>query len=223
MNHLYKISLLAVILLALSSCAVYRGVYHKVGKGETLWRISYTYKVDIQDVAEVNNIKNPTKIRAGQRIFIPGASSVKKVVPFKKPPPSYKKPRRVVAKVEKGRFIWPIKGKVISKFGMRGDSMHYGVDIKAARGTVVRASEAGRIVYSGSGMRGFGNVIIMEHKGGFFTVYSHNDKNTVKKGKALKRGEPIALVGDSGNATTVHLHFEVRDGKKKRNPLFFLP
>ena len=73
--------LLTLCLLLIVSCASTRGVFHRVKKGETLWRIAYTYKVDIQDVAEVNNIRNSAKIRLGQKIFIPGATRVLRVAP----------------------------------------------------------------------------------------------------------------------------------------------
>ncbi len=218
------VSAIFLVVALFAGCAPSRGVYHTVRKGETLWRISYTYGIDIQDLAEVNNIKDPARIKAGQRLYIPGASSVKKVSP-----PGYEKgrshrkggPRKVV--IEKGRFIWPLKGKVISGFGMRGDTMHDGIDIAAPKGTPIRAADGGRVVYSNDGMRGYGNVIIISHSGDFFTVYAHNDRNIVKEGEIVKKGAAIATVGSSGNASTPHLHFEIRHGKKTRNPLFFLP
>lgn len=212
------------------------GVYHTVGKGETLWRIAYTYGVDIQDIAEINNIKEPTLIKIGQKIFIPGVSKLRKVVPYEEPtvvvsgkkkprkkrappPPRYKK--KVV--VSKGHFSWPVKGSVISKFGMREGGMHYGIDIKAPKGSSVRASGDGVVVYSDNKMRGYGNVVILKHDDDFFTVYAHNDSNLVSVGDKVKKGNVIAKVGNSGRASTYHLHFEVRQGRKTRNPLFFLP
>ena len=72
-------------------------------------------------------------------------------------------------------------------------------------------------------MRGYGNLVLLKHGDDFFTVYAHNSVNLVKKGKRVKRGETIAKVGRTGRATGPHLHFEVREGTKARNPLFFLP
>ncbi|MBI5598686.1 MAG: M23 family metallopeptidase [Deltaproteobacteria bacterium] len=210
------------------------GVYHTVGKGETLWRISHTYGADIQDVAEVNNIKDPTKIELGQKIFIPGARHARKVAPYNTPKKSRspgrvprdggdegEEPGRIV--MEKGRFSWPIEGTVISGYGARGEVMHSGIDIKAPKGSPVKAAADGKVVYSNNNMAGYGNVVIVEHADDYFTVYAHNDRNLVKEGDAVKKGVEVALVGDSGNAATPHLHFEIRRGRKTRNPLFFLP
>ena len=196
-----------------------RGVYHTVKKSETFWRICKTYGVPMQDVAEANNIRNVAKIRIGQRLFIPGRTRLRKVIPYL--PVKGEKIKKVV--VRKGRFAWPIRGKILSKYGPRGGSMHNGLDIKANKGKPVKASDSGMVVYSGNGMRGYGNVIIIEHKEDFFTVYAHNRKNHTKKGRRVEKGQVIAEIGDTGNATTPHLHFEVRQGKKTRNPLFFLP
>ncbi|MBI5560499.1 MAG: peptidoglycan DD-metalloendopeptidase family protein [Deltaproteobacteria bacterium] len=225
-----------ILLIAiLSGCAATRhaasgGVYHTVGKGETLWRISRTYGVDAQDVAEANNINDPAKITEGRKIFIPGARSVRKVEPrkpFSKPhgiketPEGSESPDKIV--VEKGRFAWPVAGEVISPFGVRGQAMHYGIDIKATKGAPVKAADDGRVVYSDDQMKGYGNVVILRHADNYYTVYAHNEKNLVKAGDNVRKGEEIALIGDSGNAGPAHLHFEIRQGKKTRNPLFFLP
>ncbi|MFZ3072167.1 MAG: M23 family metallopeptidase [Thermodesulfobacteriota bacterium] len=208
--------------LCVTGCAAgpsHKGVFHRVGKGETLWRIANAYGVGLQDLAETNNIKDPTQIKTGQRLFIPGKRSLRKVdKSLPEPPP---KNRKVV--VEKGRFAWPVKGVVTSPYGMRNDVMHHGIDIAAPRNTPVRASESGEVVYANDGMRGYGNVVILKHDKDFYTVYAHNEKNLVKAGEKVKKGSAIALVGDTGNAEVYHVHFEVRQGKKTRNPLFFLP
>jgi lipoprotein NlpD len=208
------------------------GVYHKVGKGETLWRISKTYGVDIQDVAELNDIRDPAEISAGRLLYIPGVSQVRKVKPYV--PPSRKKTAKAPVEVEKeepegrimiqrDRFLWPVSGKVISNFGMRNGTRHGGIDIKAAEGVPVKAADSGEVAYIDSDMRGYGKIVILKHVDGFFTVYAHNKENLVKMGEKVEKGASIATVGRSGNATTTHLHFEVRFGKTVRNPLFFLP
>ncbi|CAG1066087.1 peptidoglycan LD-endopeptidase LytH [uncultured bacterium] len=208
------------------------GVYHKVGKGETLWRISKTYGVDIQDVAELNDIRDPAELSAGRLLYIPGVSQVRKVKPYV--PPSKKKNAEADAEVEKeepegrvviqrDRFLWPVSGKVISNFGMRNGTRHGGIDIKAAEGVPVKAADSGEVAYIDSDMRGYGKIVILKHSDGFFTVYAHNKENLVKMGEKVNKGASIATVGRSGNATTTHLHFEVRSGKTVRNPLFFLP
>lgn len=211
------------LLIFFSGCFAGGGVYHTIHKGETLYRISKTYNVDIQDVAELNNIKDPTEIKAGKRIFIPGARRVKKVKPYvpgsneKEPEPEGK----IV--IEKDRFSWPVHGLIESPFGPRNGGRHDGIDIAAREGTPVKAAENGEAVYVSSSLRGYGNIIILKHKDDFYTVYAHNEKNLVKTGESVKKGEVIANVGSTGNATGAHLHFEVRQGKTVRNPLFFLP
>ena len=210
-----------LLFILLSGCFGGRGVYHTVGRGETLWRISKTYGVDIQDVAEINNIKDPTGIEAGSRIFIPGVSRVRKVVPYGGKPGEKEKEDRIV--VEHDRFSWPVKGEIISQFGPRSGARHDGIDIKAEEGAAIKAAAPGTVVYSSSDMRGYGNIIIIKHKDDFYTVYAHNKENLVKPGDNVEKGATIGSVGDSGNAKGCHLHFEVREGKKVRNPLFFLP
>ncbi|MBI5827581.1 MAG: peptidoglycan DD-metalloendopeptidase family protein [Deltaproteobacteria bacterium] len=208
------------------------GVYHTVGKGETLWRICRAYGVSLQEVAEINNIKDPTDIAAGMRVFIPGARSVKKVVPYS--PDGRKRDSEGVVEaedggaeerpvVEKGRFQWPVKGEVISSFGIRNGVMHDGIDIRADEGAPIAAADEGEVVFESASMRGYGKIVILSHKDGFFTVYAHNKENLVKRGGKVSIGDIIARVGDTGNATVSHLHFEVRRGKSTRNPLFFLP
>lgn len=211
------------LLLFLSGCLSGRGVYHTVHKGETLYRICKTYKVDIQDVAELNNIKDPTEIKTGKRIFIPGARRVKKVTPYMAGAGNAEKEPEGKIVIEKDRFSWPVHGVMESAFGPRGGGRHDGIDISAKEGTPVKAADNGEVVYVSSSFRGYGNIVILKHKDDFYTVYAHNEENLVKTGESVKKGEVIAKVGSTGNATGSHLHFEVRQGKIVRNPLFFLP
>lgn len=227
---MYPRILFLLLLAVLSGCAAGRGVYHQVGKGETLWRISRTYGVDLQEVAEINNIRDTTEIKAGRKIYIPGATRVRKVRPYVPlasnngaPPEKEKEEDEGRIVIEKDRFSWPVKGEVISPYGLRNGVRHGGIDIKARSGTPIKAADNGEVVFVNSGMRGYGNIIILKHKDEFFTVYAHNKENHVKVGEAVAKGAAIGTVGDTGNATSTHLHFEVRQGKTGRNPLFFLP
>ncbi|MBI5234433.1 MAG: M23 family metallopeptidase [Deltaproteobacteria bacterium] len=207
-----------------------KGVYHTVKAGETLWRISRTYEVDMQEVAEMNNIKDPTMIKSGQRIFISGAARTLDVPPPKQTIPIgegdaknaviEEEPR---LRKEPERFLWPIKGEIAVPFGMRAGEKHDGIDIRAPLGTLFCAAGDGEVVHTAEDMRGFGYIIIIRHEADFYTVYAHNEKNLVKNGDRVKAGEHIGTVGRSGSASEPLLHFEVREGKKIRNPLFFLP
>ncbi len=214
--------LLAVLFVFLSGgCRHMGGVYHKVEPHQTLWRICKTYGVDMEEVARINRIKDKNKIKVGQRIFIPGAKKVLKVDVYVEDVTA--KRRLPAVKYERGRFMWPVKGKVTAKFIIDGQRRHEGIDICAPLGTLIRAADDGRVVYSNNKIRGYGNLIIIEHKDGFFTVYAHNQTNLVKEEVWVKKGEVIAKVGNTGNATGPHLHFEIRKGSKPLDPLRFLP
>ncbi len=118
---------------------------------------------------------------------------------------------------------WPVQGRILSRFGHRRSThAHQGLDIGVPRGTPVRAAAAGRVVFSGR-MKGYGNVVILDHGRGIETVYAHNRANRVRRGERVERGEIIADSGASGNATAPHLHFEVREAQRPRDPLGYLP
>ncbi len=119
-------------------------------------------------------------------------------------------------------FSWPAGGQITSRFGRRGHSHHDGIDIAAPEGVAVRAAAAGVVVFSGV-LRGYGNVIILEHPYGLTTVYAHNQRNLVRVGARVRRGALIARLGRTGRATGPNLHFEVRRGKLARDPLLYLP
>ena len=207
------------------------GVYHTVKKGETFYRICKTYGVDLNQVAEVNQIHDPTQLSVGQQLWIPGAEKVLEVpsapVSEKTPPPvnsAANKPAAAPPPAAKGTFINPVPGgRISSGFGMRNDRMHEGIDICAPQGTPVLAAEDGKVVYEGDDIRGYGNMIIVKHAGDLRTVYAHNSKNLVHNGDMVKQGQKIAAVGQTGRATATHLHFEVRIGEKPVNPEFYLP
>jgi lipoprotein NlpD len=118
-------------------------------------------------------------------------------------------------------WLWPIKGKVIDKFSIRHNG-NKGIDIAGKKGQTVIAVEAGKVVYSGSGLRGYGNLIIIKHSEDFLSAYAHNDLLYVKENQEVKRGQKIALVGNSGT-DLVKLHFEIRFKGKPVNPLKYLP
>ncbi len=122
------------------------------------------------------------------------------------------------------KFGWPVRGKIISKFGTIGKGRNNdGINIKAAEGTTVRAADKGTIVYAGNELKGFGNLILIRHSGGWITAYAHNQKLLVRKGQKVVKGEKIATVGETGGVNEPQLHFEVRAGKKPVNPLSYLP
>lgn len=131
--------------------------------------------------------------------------------------------RRSRTTVSSQRFIWPLdNGIYMSGFGIRRGRRHDGIDIAAKGGTPIKAAADGEVVFS-KRMRGYGRLVLIKHKGNYFTAYAHNRSNLVKKGKKVKRGQVIAKVGRSGRATGNHLHFEIRKGQKAMDPLRYLP
>jgi murein DD-endopeptidase MepM/ murein hydrolase activator NlpD len=125
---------------------------------------------------------------------------------------------------DKPRFYWPVRGNVVSTYGSKGSGkQNDGINISAPKGTPVKASAAGLVVYSGEDLGGLGHLILIRHSGNYHTAYAHVDNKLVKTGDRVAVGQAIANVGKTGNVTTPQLHFEIRDGKKPVNPDSFLP
>jgi murein DD-endopeptidase MepM/ murein hydrolase activator NlpD len=195
------------------------GVFHVVKPGQTLWRIARAYEIDEHELARLNDIRDPTELKVGQALYIPGASAVIDVAPAPGTPGT-----EVAAKPEARRspFAWPVQGVLVSRFGIRGAEHHDGIDIAAPEGTPVEAAAAGKVIFAGV-QRGYGNLAIVDHGSGEATVYAHCEKVLVKLGDEVTAGQVIARVGRTGRATGPHLHFEVREHAQPRNPLLFLP
>jgi murein DD-endopeptidase MepM/ murein hydrolase activator NlpD len=117
-------------------------------------------------------------------------------------------------------FIWPVDGKVVSKFGPAQDNLRNdGINIAAPVGAAVKASADGVVAYAGNELRGFGNMILLRHANGWVTAYAHNSSLLVKKGDKVRQGQTIARVGSSGNVEFAQLHFELRQGTKAVDPM----
>lgn len=126
-----------------------------------------------------------------------------------------------------GQLIWPVKsGKGIaltSLYGVRWGRSHRGIDLGAPTGTPVYAIASGKILFAADGNNGFGNLIIIQHKGTTSSYYAHNSKLKVKKGTQVRQGQLISLIGSTGRSTGPHLHFEIRHGRKAVDPCGRLP
>ena len=123
-----------------------------------------------------------------------------------------------------GLWRWPLKaGVVSSEFGRRWGRRHDGIDIAADAGDLVYASAPGEVIYAGSGLRGYGNVVIVRHDERTTSLYAHNSTLRVKKGELVSGGDLLATVGSTGHSTGPHVHFEVRREKKALNPRKILP
>ncbi|MEI6985460.1 MAG: M23 family metallopeptidase, partial [Rhodospirillaceae bacterium] len=122
-----------------------------------------------------------------------------------------------------GRLIWPVRGKVLSDFGLKPDGRHNdGVNIAAARGAPVIAADSGIVAYVGNELRGYGNLLLVRHPNGLMTAYAHLDRTLVERGAKVRRGQKIGTVGATGTVTSPQLHFEVRKGSQAVDPGDFL-
>lgn len=218
--------------------------YHVVEKGDTLYNISKRYNVDMSSLSRTNDIEAPYSLRIGQRLLLPGSvvskpAATTYVANTPKATSGWKsssKPKTTVTrkttkrqsystpvKKRSSKFAWPVKGKVISKFGPIAKGRNNdGINIKAPLGTAVKAADAGTVAYAGNELKGFGNLILIKHSGGWITAYAHNDRLLVKKGQKVRKGEKIATVGSTGGVSSPQLHFEIRAGKKAVNPISYL-
>lgn len=232
---LFKLAAAVIITAALSGCPHYNsglppslrlpalkrdtpaaGVFHTVMQQESLSAIAKTYGVDLQVLAEVNNLKPPYVIKVDSRIFIPGESEVRKVEPA--PVNSQEKPQ---VKDFSGALAWPVVGKITSEFGVRGGTQYNGITIQAPEGTPVRAAAGGLVGHVGT-ISGLGNVVLMEHANRIVTIYAHLKEIKVASGDTIPTGHVVGTVGTSGRAEEPALYFEVRSKRKPRNPRFFL-
>ncbi|MCF6180188.1 MAG: M23 family metallopeptidase [Geopsychrobacter sp.] len=257
--------LLAVVILFSFVGCMQQGVYHRVKPGQTLYRISKTYKVNEAYLARINGITDPAQLRVGARIYIPGAVSVK-YVPATVPHQSAKstKPasirvapvvvkssrssrksqatsrqkishKRTLAPVKRAtkthktngklaiKLRWPLRGKILRTFAAASKSGGKGLEIAAREGSRVSAAAAGKVIYSGDGVAGYGHLMILQHENDIFTVYGFNSKNFVKQGQFVSQGERIASSGHPPSGGVGRLHFEVRVGKKAIDPILYLP
>jgi len=215
-----KLVLLA-LLGGLAACS--HALHHRVRPGENLYRIGKAYGVSVKRLAEANHLRDPSRIEVGQRLLIPGARRELPVTLITPRAVSVRRNEVHGPKDAKMNFAWPVTGGIVtSGFGRRGHGFHDGVDISAPAGTPVHAAQDGDVIYSDA-LRGYGNVIILRHAGGFATVYAHNQVNRAHERQHVRQGDIIGSVGDSGRTSGANLHFEVRQDNVALDPLEFLP
>ena len=137
------------------------------------------------------------------------------------PPPEATKP--APPRIGKG-FDWPVQGKIIESYGTGPNGTHNdGINIAATQGEPVRAADAGVVAYAGNELRGYGNLVLIKHPGGYMTAYAHNSQLLVRRGEAVKRGQEIAKAGATGTVNTPQVHFEIRQGSRAVDPTTLLP
>ena len=200
---------------------------HIVKKGHTLYDIANCYEVSISDIMKINQLKNNDKIYLGDKLLIPlydntnqtNCNNITKVTITKEVNKTSEKKKN-----NNYSYMWPVKGKIISKFGLLAKGLRNdGINISADIGNPVLAIESGKIVYAGNEIQAFGNLILIKHHNDKTSAYAHLDKINVKKGESVNKGQIIALVGNSGKVSIPQLHFEIRDKDGPLDPLKYLP
>lgn len=195
-------------------------VHHVVARGQTLWRISRAYQVPLEELARVNGIEDPASLSRGQTVLIPGAPALLDIPPYPAPLSTAAPSMTNLA----GNLLgWPLPGgQLLGRFGeARRDHRHAGLDIRGRPGEPVLAADTGDVVFSGpSG--GYGQTVILDHGNGLSSLYGHNSSLLVREGERVERGQPIALVGRTGNASTPHCHFEIRRHDVPVDPLAYV-
>ncbi|WP_320055799.1 peptidoglycan DD-metalloendopeptidase family protein [Desulfuromonas thiophila] len=243
-----RLSWLLCLVVLICGCSA-RGVHHVVQPGQTLYRIGKTYGVSEVVIAGYNRIANPDQIRAGDVLFIPGARQSQRVsVPGKttqsavatiksaarpatvppKQPPAVATGTAGVSSMSaarptgptRGRLRWPVQGQLAQSFKAgRGK----GIEIAVSPGSQVRSAAAGQVIYSGTGIVSYGHLIIIQHSDNLYTVYGYNQRGLVKQGSFVNAGQEIARSGTAPGSQRGMLHFEVRQGNKAVDPVFYLP
>jgi murein DD-endopeptidase MepM/ murein hydrolase activator NlpD len=222
-----------------------KGIYHPIAKGVTLYQISLAYKIPIAKILEANGLSSPSALKAGQKLFIPGAIAVLRVEPSvplspkerqeletsleneeKIPAPELTRPSEKEKPPWYGKeldLILPIQGKINSPFGPRGKNLHAGIDIASPSYQEVKAAMDGEVILARSSATGYGNVVVLRHSPGVTTIYGHMSVIIAREGESVRQGQAIGGVGSTGRSSGPHLHFELRHNERPLDPLPHLP
>ena len=188
---------------------------HVVRRGETLYTIAWRYGRDPRELARWNNLGDGSLIYPGQVIRLtPGTGRARPAVRTPRPLPS-------IPTQPPPAWDWPTVGSVVVEFGNRPGS-GTGLLIGGRGGQAVRAAAAGRVVYSGGGLSGYGQLIIVKHNDTYLSAYGHNSSLLVQEGETVSKGQRIATMGE-GPGREPRLHFEIRRNGKPVNPRQYLP
>lgn len=236
---------------AAASSAGPHGV-HVVAAGDTLAKISRLYHKSVTEIARANNIETTATLNVGERLVIPGlptaaakTSSPVSAVPAKpvaSAPVKQAEPAqnasvvtpapdtlaKDAAKLAEGtgalpKFRWPANGRIIAGYGpTTNGQQNDGINIALPENTPVKAAEDGVVAYAGNELKGYGNLVLVRHPNGYVTAYAHAKELLVKRGDQVKRGQVIALSGQTGNVNAPQLHFEIRKGASPLDPARFL-
>ena len=226
----------AFTLLGLGACATTGrplhddnppGTWHVVKPGETPAKIAKEAGIPLEDLLEINGLRRGQPLEPGRLIYILGGAAQDGTLATETTAASAEPPVEPAVQGEaksKAPLRWPLAKPVLtSLFGKRWGRDHEGIDMGAPNGTPVLAAADGEVVYAGDRVRGYGNMVVLQHAGDLLTVYAHNSLLLVHVGDRIVVGQEIARVGSTGRSTGTHLHFEVRRKQEPQDPLQFLP
>lgn len=223
-RRLFLVAALSGLLAAgLSGCAGalrWEPDYHTVREGETLYSIAFRYDLDQRQLAAWNGLGDGSLIYAGQRLRLSreaGSAAASSRSTSQSRPKTTPPTRHVPV----GDWRWPADGPVIEGFGASPRTQS-GMQIGGRRGQAVRSASGGQVVYAGSGLKTYGQLIIIKHNATYLSAYGHNQELLVKEGDRVNGGQQIARMGD-GPGRKPLLHFEIRRDGKPVNPLAYLP
>jgi murein DD-endopeptidase MepM/ murein hydrolase activator NlpD len=191
------------------------GTVCRVERGDTLSEISRVYGVPVDIIMEANNLSDPQNLSPGQLLLLPGTKITATSL-------------QVAAASRSSTFSWPVTGKVTDGYGWRTHPItgkrqfHEGIDIAASSGTAVRAAASGTVTFAGWS-NGYGRLVVVGHGEGYETKYGHLSRYAVSKGAKVSKGDTLGYVGQSGDATGPHLHFEITVSRQPKNPRNYLP
>jgi len=222
--------------------------YYRVRKGDTLHAIAFNFGLDWRDIAAWNQIRSPYVIYPDQDLKLSGPqrsasrSATPKPAPSAdrsstpsskapasgsagtstaKSPPPVKSTSKTYSSANPGSWRWPTEGRLISTY-KANDPARNGIEIGGKEGQAVKATAGGEVVYSGNGLIGYGELIIIKHSETMLSAYAHNRKRLVKEGQKVRAGEKIAEMGRNDRNQAI-LHFEIRSNGTPRDPLNYLP
>ncbi|MGV5397208.1 peptidoglycan DD-metalloendopeptidase family protein [Pseudomonas aeruginosa] len=224
--------LLIAVLLAVSACSskapgpgasvpkVVRGEY-RVKRGDTLYSIATRHGWNYKDLARANGIRPPYAVKVGQVVRFDGRKSTYVASSRSSSNTRARKPPPPPPSVTLRGWQWPMKGLVIRRFSS-SDKLNKGIRIAGTLGQPVQASLAGKVVFAVNNMRGYGNLVIIQHGTSYTSTYAHNSRLLVKEGQMVGKGQKIAEAGSS-DADRVQLYFEIRQNGRPLDPLSLLP
>ncbi|MBT8506429.1 peptidase [Coxiella-like endosymbiont of Rhipicephalus sanguineus] len=201
--------------------------FYRVKSGDTIYSIAWAFGLDYRALAAVNNLNPLYSIRPGEVLRMTIIPRGKKIIPptrlaaqtlFSRTPLKYWQPPHIARPVFS--WHWPAQGRIIGRYSVRIIG-NQGIDIAGQYGEPVRAAADGIVVYSGAGVRGYGNLIIVKHNESYLSAYAFNKRILVKEGRRVRPGQKIAEMGHT-DAGCVMLHFEIRRDGKPVNPLRYL-